>query len=365
MNYNNLIIYIILSTVFLGFIAMVKDKVLGPKYLFAFKAFITVILIIFAMYIYKGKIAILFGLATAVSSVTMFDKDYSDRLVLESIKFLAMQMLIVVAAYCANLNYISCIVISLIIIFLMYFIFTHNGKVSRVKGFLINYLLLIYFNFPKNDYNELFQILFVAALLALLFYYFFNRETYFKNNNIINLEFYKKGFKLKDFFEITDNDSEFRLFVLRHATISTIAMTAAIFYIKYYGSIESIWIMISLVAMLLPDAEMSKKIVIDRIIGTIIGAVLFTVLHQFIKNEDIIYILLAVSLFFSVFPMGYQKNAVFITYLTLELHSLFTNLSVFYLDKYRIGFTILGGLIVLVIFAIDRGAYIKLKTDNS
>lgn len=355
MNYMDLISWIILMSLFIGLVIMLKDKVYSSKYIFGIKAFLTIIIIVFSMYMYKGKIAILFGLATSVSAVTMFDKNYSDRIIIESLKFIIMQLLIGVAGYYASYNYISLIIISLIIVFVMYIFFTHNGKVSRVKGFLVNYVLLIYFNFPKNQYNEIFQILFVSALLGILCYYFFNREIYFKKNSILNWNFLRDKISVSSIiFEDKDRNKEFRIFLFRHAILSSIAMTGTIFYMKYYGSVESVWLIISLVAMLLPDVELSRKFIIDRIIGTIIGAAVFLILNNFIHNSYLIYISLAIAVFYSVFPMSYHKNALFITYLTLELHAMFTKLTPDYLAKYRIGFTLLGALLVIVIFAIDN-----------
>ncbi|MGL5411603.1 FUSC family protein [Cetobacterium sp.] len=369
MNYNIIGAYIIGVALFMGFVIVAKDKRVGAKYIFAFKASLTFIIPIVVMYIYKGKIAILIGLTTGVISLTMFDKDYSDRLVVEGIKTIIIQLLVGVAAYYAGYNYISLIVISLILIFVIYILFTHNGKVSRVKGFLMTYVILIYMNVPKvgNNYSEIFQALFVGSILAIILYYFFNRNTYFKKNNIINWEFFKTNFKIRHIiFDDADRDREFRNNTIIHGIISTIAMTAAIFYMKYYGSVESVWIIISVGAMLLPDVELSRKFVIDRIIGTIVGAMIFLILHQLPINIYIIYIFLAIAIYFSVFPMGYHNNAVFITYFTLEVHLLLTKLTPIYLVKYRIGFTVVGALIVIGIFAIDSGIKLNylLKKNN-
>lgn len=369
MDYNLIGAYIMGIALFIGLVIMAKDKVVGGKYIFAFKASLAFVIPIFAMYIYKGKIAILIGLTTGVISLTMFDKDYSDRLIVEGIKTIIIQLLVGVAAYYASYNYISLIIISLVLIFVIYILFTHNGKISRVKGFLMTYVILIYMNVPKvgNNYSTIFQVLFVGAILAIILYYFFNRNTYFKKNSIINWNFFKDGFKLKDIiFDSGDRNKEFRNNTIIHAILSTIAMTAAIFYMKYYGSVESVWIIISIGAMLLPDVELSKKFIIDRVLGTIVGAMIFLILHQFTINIDIIYILLAVSIYFSVFPMGYHNNAVFITYFTLEAHVLVTKLTPLYLVKYRLGFTIVGALIVIVIFGIDSGVKLNylLRKNN-
>lgn len=358
MDYSIIGAYIIGVALFIGLVMMVKDKVVGEKYIFAFKATLIFLIPIFAMYIYKGKIAILIGLTTGIIGLTMLDKDYSGRFIIESIKTIIMQLLVGVAAYYASYNYIALIIISLVLIFVIYILFTHNGKVSRVLGFLMTYVILIYITTPKvkNNYGVIFQVLFIGAILAMLLYYFFNRSTYFKKNSIINWNFFNDGFNFKQiFFDENDKDKEFRNNIFIHAILSAIAMTAIIFYMKYYGGVESVWIIISVGTMLLPNVELSKKFIIDRLIGTIIGAVIFLILHQFEINIYIIYILLITSVYFMTFPMEYHKKAVFITYFTLELHVLMTKLTPLYLVKYRIGFTIIGALIVLVIYAIDSG----------
>ena len=358
---NNLILISAIPVILIAIIILFKDKDFGHKYRLAFKLFFSIVTIILSMYMYRGLIGAVIGLGSSVIALSMFDKDYGDRIILETIKIVVMQMLVGCAAYYANYNYIGLIIISLVLVFIVYYIFTHNGKASRTTGFIMNYIILVHMDINHAEYSNVFDVLFFSGLLVVLMYYFLNRETLFKNHSIFRTDIYSNVFNVKHFIESVDKDVEFSVFKLRYAVLTAIAITGGIFYMQYYSTNESIWVLISIVVMLVPDKQTSKKKIIDRVIGTIVGAIIFTAINRYIHIDIIIYISIVLAFYFACFPMGYQNNAMFITYISLTLHAMYSKqYTAYYLDKYRIGFTIIGAIVVLVIFMIDE----KFKTDE-
>ena len=354
MDYNNLLIYIAVSITIISFYIIAKNKIKSPKYIIAFKSFMTIICITGSMYIYKGKLGLVLGFIAAYISILNFDKNFKGRFLIEAIKIILIQMLIGISAYFASYNYISCVIISFIIIFIIYYIFTHKAKSSRARAFLFSYIILIKYNVPRSDYNQVFQTLFISSILAIVFYYIFTRKIYFKDNETMNAEFTHKKFKFSDIFEEEDREVEFKKNKFRYAIFSAILITGTVYYMKYCGNSKSDWIISALSAMLLIDPIVSKNMAIDRAIGTIIGAIVFVILSKFITNVIVIYILMAVSMFYTVFPMAYKKRMVFTTYFVLELYLLTSNYTMYYLVEQRVGFTIVASIIILLLVVINN-----------
>ncbi|MGL5576159.1 MAG: FUSC family protein [Sarcina sp.] len=350
---NNTIYLIAIVLAILIFTMLYKEPNVGPKYLATAKKFIMIILISAICYIYNPQIGLIIGFTSGYTGITNFDKDFSGHLMLESCKIIIMQLLIGVAAYFCDFNQISTIIVSAIVIFLMYYFFTHKGKASRVRGFLLTYIILINEKVPKSDFKNVFAVLLIGIVLSIAFYYFFTRDSYYKDIRILNFKNLKKGFKLSNLLLEDDIDLTFRKNKFRHAIISTILMTCAIFYMLYFGNPESEWIIIVASAILVIDPIMSERMIIDRTLGTIIGAIVFLVAHKFILNPAIIHVLIFVSIFYFMFPMAYYKRMVFITYFALELHLMLSHQSAEYLVNYRIIFTIIAAIIVSLILTLD------------
>lgn len=363
MDYNTIyLVAIILAT--LIFTMLYKDSNLGPKYLSTMKKFIMIMLISAICYIYSPKIGLIIGFTSGYTGITNFDKNFSGRLILESTKIIIMQLLIGVAAYLCTFNQITTVIISAIVIFLMYYFFTHRGKASRVRGFLLTYIILINEKVPKNDFKSVFAVLLLGIILSIAFYYFFTRDSYYKHARILSSENFKKGFKFSNLLLEDDVELTFRKNKFRHAIISTVLMTCAIFYMLYYGNPESEWIIIVASAILVIDPIMSERMIIDRTLGTIIGAIVFLVAHKFILNPAIIHILIFVSIFYFMFPMAYYKRMVFITYFALELHLMLSHQSAEYLVNYRIIFTLIAAIIVSIILTLDTKLSKVLSKNN-
>ncbi|MGL4742329.1 MAG: FUSC family protein [Sarcina sp.] len=336
------------------FVLMYKDEKLGPKYAATAKKFIMLIVISAISYIYNPQIGLLIGFTSAYTGLTNFDKDFTGRFILESTKVIIMQLLIGVAAYLCSFNKVVTVLVSVIVIFTMYYVFTHKGKASRVRGFLLTYILVISQKIPRAHFSEVFSVLFISIVLSIAFYYFFTRDKYYKNNRFLDLNHLKKITKLPSIFVEEDTDEEFKRDKFRHAIISTVLMTGSIFYMLYYGNGESEWIIIVASAILVIDPVSSEKMIIDRTLGTIIGAIIFLVAHRFITDPAVIKILIFVSIFYFVFPMDYYKRMVFITYFVLEVHLMISNYTPKFLVTYRIGFTIIAAIIVSLLLVIDN-----------
>ncbi|MGL4847615.1 MAG: FUSC family protein [Clostridium sp.] len=335
------------------FTMLYKDEKLGPKYLRAAKKFIMILLVSAIAYIYDPKIGLIIGFTSAYTGITKFDKDFKGRFVLESIKIIVMQMLVGVAAYLCTFNRIIAIIASAIVIFMMYYFFTHKEKIASTRGYLLTYIILINERVPRSDFKAVFGCLLIGIVLSIAFYYFFTRDEYYKEARILDFKTWGQNLKKINFFIEEDLDKEFKMKKLRHAIISTVLMTGAIYYMLYIGNPESMWIIIVASAILVIDPLMSEKMIIDRTLGTIIGAIIFLVVHKFAPSVELTNIFLFIAIFYLVFPMAYYKRMVFITYLVLEVHSKISGYSPDYLVDYRIGFTIVAAIIVSIIVAID------------
>ncbi|MGL4874843.1 MAG: FUSC family protein [Romboutsia sp.] len=335
------------------FTMLYKDEKLGPKYLAAAKKFIMILLVSAITYIYDPKIGLIVGFTSGYTGITNFDKDFNGRFVLESIKIVVMQMILGVGAYLCSFNQVLTIIASAIVIFTMYYFFTHKGRIASARGYLLTYIVLISQKVPREDFKTVFGCLFIAIIFSVAFYYFFTRDAYYKESRILDFKALIKSFKISNIFLEEDMDKEFKRKKFRHAIISTVLMTGAVYYMLYLGSPESMWIIIVASAILVIDPLMSEKMIIDRTLGTIIGAIIFLVIHRFIPSVEITNILIFVAIFYLMFPMAYYKRMVFITYFVLELHSKISGYSPGYLVDYRIGFTIVAAIIVSIIVAID------------
>lgn len=360
MNANTIYLLAIALAVIV-FVLMYKDEKLGPKYIATSKKFIMIIVISAISYIYNPQLGLIIGFTSAYTGITNFDKDFSGRFVLESSKVIIMQLLIGVAAYLCSFNKILTIIVSASLIFIMYYFFTHKGKASRVRGFLLTYILLLSEKVPRSNYGTVFEVLIIGIVLSIAFYYFFTRDVYYKNSRLLDSNHLKKIFQIPNIFVEADTDEVFKKDKIKHAIISTILMTAAIFYMLYYGNGESEWIIVVASAILVVDPVTSEKMIIDRTLGTIIGAIIFLVVHKFIVDPAIIRILVSISIFYFLFPMDYYKRMVFITYFVLELHLMISSYTAEYLVKYRIGFTIFAAIIVSLIIIVDNRISIMRK----
>ncbi|MGL5648998.1 MAG: FUSC family protein [Clostridium sp.] len=345
------------------FIMLYKDERVGAKYLGTVKKFIMILLVAAIAYIYDPRIGLIIGFTSGYTGVTNFDKDFNGRFILESVKIIVMQMLVGVAAYLCSFNEILTIVASATVIFAMYYFFTHKSKMARGRGFLLTYIILLDQKVPRADFKGVFGCLLIGIVLSIAFYYFFTRDTYYKESRILEFKTLAQSFKPSNFFVEEDRDEDFKRKKLRHAIISTILMTCAVYYMIYFGNPESMWIIIVASAILVIDPVTSEKMIIDRTLGTIIGAIIFLVIHKFIPSVELTNIFIFIAIFYLMFPMAYYKRMVFITYFVLEIHSRLSSYSPDYLVGYRIGFTIIAAIIVLIIIAIE--SRIALRKEKS
>ncbi|MGL4760141.1 MAG: FUSC family protein [Sarcina sp.] len=348
-------IYILaVSLALIIFVLLYKDKEVGPKYVSTAKKFIMMLLISAITYVYNPELGLVVGFVSAYTGMTNFDKNFSGRFILESIKVIVMQMVVGVAVYLCSFNQILTVIVSALVIFMMYYFFTHKGKAARARGFLLTYIILLNEKVPKADFGKVFGCLFIGIVLSIAFYYFFTRDSYYKDARLLDFKSWGENFKLSNFFTEEDTEDLFKKNKFRHAIISTFLMTGAVYYMLYFGSPESEWIIIVASAILVIDPIMSERMIIDRTLGTIIGAIIFLVIHKFIPSPEFSNIFILISIFYLIFPMAYYKRMVFITYFVLEVHSMLSNYSPEYLVSYRIGFTIIAAIIVSIIIAVDN-----------
>lgn len=317
---------------------LLKKHITNLKYLFI------VFFMIGGLYTGFGALEATLGLGSGVVVITMLDKDYSECMILESVRIIGTQLLIGIAAYIARFNYLTLILFTFAVTFGLHYMYNHYKSAPRTMGFLFNYMFLIYFGVKSQQMPKVLLALFVAGIFIMILYYLFTKETYF------NKAFEKalKHVKYEDKIEFND-------FKNRYSILNGIVFAAAIFVMEYFKEYHAIWLPITIIILLIPDKGLTFQKIIDRFLGTAIGCVLFMISANIVTNNIITYILAGIAVYFMFFPMAYYKRAIFITYFALFAnHMIYRDQSALYLDMYRVIFTIVGALVVFLIFIIEE-----------
>ena len=327
---------------------MLKKHILNIKFLSL------IIFMTAGMYAVFGEVAGIIGLCSSIVVMTMLDKDYSTCIISESIKIILTQIIIGICAFIANINYLTLILFTFVVTFVLHYGFTHHKKTPRSTGFLMLYMILVYLKVPMSMLPKNLLWLLISGIFIMILYYLFSKETYFNKN----IE--------KSITEVLEKDKlTFDDFKTRYSILNAIFFTIAIFIMQYFKSYHAIWLPITILVLVLPDKSLSMQKIIDRLLGTIIGCVVFIIISKLIVIPYIIYILLLISLYFSVYPMAYHKRAIFITFLALYAnHMIYKSQGDLTLDMYRTGFTLLGGLIVAILFILEESLR-KAKVENN
>ncbi|MGL4763057.1 MAG: FUSC family protein [Sarcina sp.] len=327
---------------------LLKKHITNLKYLFI------VFFMIGGLYTGFGVLEGILGLGSGVVVITMLDKDYSECILIEAGRIIGTQLIIGIAAYIAGFNYLTLILFTFAVAFGLHYMYNHYKSAPRTMGFLFNYMFLVYFGVNQKEMPKLLLALAVSGIFIMILYYLFTKETYFK-----------EGFEKKLINVKYEDKLEFKDFKLRYSVLNGVAFAVAIFVMVYFKRDHAIWLPITIIILLIPDKGLTFRKIIDRILGTSIGCVLFMIIANLITNNIALYILVGVAVYFMFFPMAYYKRAIFITYAALFAnHMLYKGQSALYLDMYRVIFTIVGALIVFLIFVIEEAIKKANKEEN-
>ncbi|MGL5066466.1 MAG: FUSC family protein [Sarcina sp.] len=327
---------------------LLKKHITNLKYLFI------VFFMIGGLYAGFGLLEGILGLGSGVVVITMLDKDYSECMLIEAGRIIGTQLIIGIAAYIAGFNYLTLILFTFAVAFGLHYMYNHYKSAPRTMGFLFNYMFLVYFGVNQKQMPKLLLALAVSGIFIMILYYLFTKETYFK-----------EGFEKKLINVKYEDKLEFKDFKSRYSVLNGIAFAVAIFVMVYFKQYHAIWLPITIIILLIPDKGLTFRKIIDRFLGTSIGCVLFMIIANLVTNNIALYILAGIAVYFMFFPMAYYKRAIFITYAALFAnHMLYRGQSALYLDMYRVIFTIVGALIVFLIFVIEEAVKKANKEEN-
>ncbi len=137
--------------------------------------------------------------------------------------------------------------------------------------------------------------------------------------------------------------------MFRHSLRLTIAIVFT-FLLGYTLDIQNAyWIMLTVIVIMRPNYGLTKERSKDRVIGTIIGAIIAFCIVLLTQNEIVYGVLAFISLVlsFSLIQQNYKSAAVFVTISIIFLYSLI-NPNAFEVIQYRLLDTIIGGVIAVV-----------------
>nr|WP_321231099.1 FUSC family membrane protein [uncultured Psychroserpens sp.] len=137
--------------------------------------------------------------------------------------------------------------------------------------------------------------------------------------------------------------------IFRHSLRLTIAMVFA-YLLGYFLDIQNTyWILLTLIVIMRPSYGLTKERSIDRIIGTLIGAVISVGIVLITQNVIVYAVLAIVSLIFafSLIQQNYKSGAALVTISVVFVYSLI-NPNAFEVIQFRVIDTIIGATIAVV-----------------
>src|SRR5690606_15916893 len=148
--------------------------------------------------------------------------------------------------------------------------------------------------------------------------------------------------KLKDNLSLNSS-------VFRHALRVSIVITATFLVLSlgYFdiGNMGSYWILLTIMVILKPGFALTKERNFQRLLGTIIGAIILITIQSEVARFDMIVFFFLIA--YSLFRFNYIMAVMFMTPYVLIMLS-FSGLNTFEMAKERIFDTLLGGLIAFI-----------------
>jgi len=139
--------------------------------------------------------------------------------------------------------------------------------------------------------------------------------------------------------------------IFRHAIRMSIVMTFGYLLTKLlgFGQFNSYWVMLTIMVILKPGFGLTKERNVQRLIGTIVGGIIGTIILITIKDETTRFILLVFFFLtaYSLFRINYIIAVMFMTPYVLILLS-FNGMNTLEMAQSRIIDTFLGGMLAFV-----------------
>ncbi|CEQ11218.1 membrane protein [[Clostridium] sordellii] len=157
--------------------------------------------------------------------------------------------------------------------------------------------------------------------------------------------------QLKTDIDILKNNFSMSSLRFNIAVKASILIATSIFIVNYFNIYEGKWIVLTLSILLLPYAEQSSKKALDRVIGTLIGAIIFGLIYKFIDgNIILITIVFLISLYMNILVRKYDIRCIFITInAIMAVKMIYPSSVVFKLIEYRIVLILIAALLTWII----------------
>ncbi|CEO35734.1 FUSC family protein [Paraclostridium sordellii] len=157
--------------------------------------------------------------------------------------------------------------------------------------------------------------------------------------------------QLKTDIDILKNNFSMSSLRFNIAVKASILIATSIFIVNYFNIYEGKWIVLTLSILLLPYAEQSSKKALDRVIGTLIGAIIFGLIYKFIDgNIILITIVFLISLYMNISVRKYDIRCIFITInAIMAVKMIYPSSVVFKLIEYRIVLILIAALLTWII----------------
>lgn len=157
--------------------------------------------------------------------------------------------------------------------------------------------------------------------------------------------------QLKTDIDILKNNFSMSSLRFNIAVKASILIATSIFIVNYFNIYEGKWIVLTLSILLLPYAEQSSKKALDRVIGTVIGAIIFGSIYKFIDgNIILITIVFLISLYMNISVRKYDIRCIFITInAIMAVKMIYPSSVVFKLIEYRIVLILIAALLTWII----------------
>lgn len=157
--------------------------------------------------------------------------------------------------------------------------------------------------------------------------------------------------QLKTDIDILKNNFSMSSLRFNIAVKASILIATSIFIVNYFNIYEGKWIVLTLSILLLPYAEQSSKKALDRVIGTLIGAIIFGLIYKFIDgNIILITIVFLISLYMNISVRKYDIRCIFITInAIMAVKMIYQSSVVFKLIEYRIVLILIAALLTWII----------------
>ncbi|CAH2213452.1 FUSC family protein [Tepidibacter aestuarii] len=165
-----------------------KSNTKNNATLIRLKMFLIALVAIFIFCIF-GSNNLIVGVMAVTTASTMFGEDYTADIATTTILLAILEVLIGVFAYMAGVNPFLGLACTFFISFIIYYLFSYDAKPSKSLGFMLTYLMLLYFPVPLNNMPLRLIALAFSGIVIMLLYctlskYNFNAVV---NKEIINI----------------------------------------------------------------------------------------------------------------------------------------------------------------------------------